>query len=397
MSRFFLASDYDVRKSHNARWIDQKCTPDVLSIVSDCIVNMTTNNLNDFTSSDVWNYEYTKSEVALIFQKPNLDDEKAKHEYDKFFQQPLELLSYSGVVSKSSNGRKNTYRVSNRDLLSFISLSDKNALFFLVSYIEKVLTDSGIFEDFSSFFSRNIESQYRKLKERFSNFTIDNTPINTVIECNRIFAKVLNPLCFIRGLRGSEKGKISRDRLTYDQIMYNRMNFRDEISKKPKDITRVEHSLKIDFLSNDPLLRYQTNRAKRLVREWNTLNNYGHSEVHDPKHLRDEATQMHHIFPVYQFPSLSFYPENIIALTPTQHFSDAHNNNTQAINLFFQEICINSKIAAVQNSITNPFSIYSFENLLYVLSVGLGNKNLMQITENDFPSLYVEVHKMFWK
>ena len=29
--------DYDIRKTGNARWIDQKCTPDVLCIIADCI------------------------------------------------------------------------------------------------------------------------------------------------------------------------------------------------------------------------------------------------------------------------------------------------------------------------------------------------------------------------
>lgn len=36
---FINKNNYDIRVHHNARWIDQKCTPDVLCIVADCIVN----------------------------------------------------------------------------------------------------------------------------------------------------------------------------------------------------------------------------------------------------------------------------------------------------------------------------------------------------------------------
>ena len=36
--KFMDHYNYDIRKSHNARWIDQKCTPDVLCIIADCIL-----------------------------------------------------------------------------------------------------------------------------------------------------------------------------------------------------------------------------------------------------------------------------------------------------------------------------------------------------------------------
>ena len=37
LNAFIDTHDYDVRKTGNARWIDQKCTPDVLCIIADCI------------------------------------------------------------------------------------------------------------------------------------------------------------------------------------------------------------------------------------------------------------------------------------------------------------------------------------------------------------------------
>lgn len=33
IQRFLDEHDYDIRKTHNGRWIDQKCTMDVLCVV----------------------------------------------------------------------------------------------------------------------------------------------------------------------------------------------------------------------------------------------------------------------------------------------------------------------------------------------------------------------------
>ena len=41
---FLNSHNYDVRVSGNARWIDQKCTPDVLTIIADFIIEFTSSN-----------------------------------------------------------------------------------------------------------------------------------------------------------------------------------------------------------------------------------------------------------------------------------------------------------------------------------------------------------------
>ena len=54
ITQFLAQRDYDVRKSRNARWIDQKCTADVLCIVADCIVNYVENDTNaKFSSANI--------------------------------------------------------------------------------------------------------------------------------------------------------------------------------------------------------------------------------------------------------------------------------------------------------------------------------------------------------
>ena len=42
LNEFLNSKNYDIRLTHNARWIDQKCTPDVVCIIADCIENYIT-------------------------------------------------------------------------------------------------------------------------------------------------------------------------------------------------------------------------------------------------------------------------------------------------------------------------------------------------------------------
>ena len=72
---FLSKYNYDIRVHSNARWIDQKCATDVVSIVADCIVQYAENNSDAefFTSMDIWRYEYTVDHVEAIFKKPSPD------------------------------------------------------------------------------------------------------------------------------------------------------------------------------------------------------------------------------------------------------------------------------------------------------------------------------------
>ena len=72
IQEFLDEHDYDIRKTHNGRWIDQKCTMDVVCLVSDCIVEYTSGrNRKSFTVNDIWYNDYTVDNVQQIFSKPN--------------------------------------------------------------------------------------------------------------------------------------------------------------------------------------------------------------------------------------------------------------------------------------------------------------------------------------
>lgn len=90
IEEFLNKHNYDIRISHNARWIDQKCTPDVLCIVADCILNYIYDKGNiEFTSKAIWFYDYTIQNVHDIFRKVQVNSISATNEYDKFFGQPI--------------------------------------------------------------------------------------------------------------------------------------------------------------------------------------------------------------------------------------------------------------------------------------------------------------------
>lgn len=390
---FLNQTDYDIRKSGDARWIDQKCTMDVVSLIADCILEFTKHDCEkEFTVSDIWHNQYTVDNVQQIFAKPN-PEEKAGNEYDKYFGQPIKLLGYSKILNCDIRSGRNYYTINNYDLLEFISIRERNSFAFLCCYIEKVLTDSGIFDLFETFFNNPTNDTFLDVKEGFSSFTIRNTPINGKVECNRIFIKVLNPLaCKLRSL-GTVKGRLSKDVITLDMISYNQKNWRDLYSEKPKDVTREEYE-KTLVIPDDKMAIYKIAKAKKNLRNYNDKYRNGRTEFEEPNHINDVATQMHHIFPVSLYPEIADFIENIIALTPTQHFGYAHpNNNTSYVDRTYQYFCLISKAGTIRENLinTNLPTIYDFRDFTYVLDTGLDTDEFELIAYMDFNSILQKI------
>lgn len=390
--------DYDIRKSGNGRWIDQKCAADVVTVVADCIYNYSLQDEDcTFTSPEIWHYDYTGENIEAIFKKPGVENETARSEYDKFFQQPMEMLANANVLKKTKRGKRNFYQVNNMDVLEYIALRERNALFFLKTYIEKVLRDSNIYSDFEVFFKTQTKEAYRHVKEAFSSFIIKNTKINGVVECNRIFIKVLNPLAYFNNSCGTEKGRLSRQIITYDMLMYNRNNFRDIYLDKPKGTTRKEYAIAHPVEVNEAYYHYQSTKAKRFLRLFNDQARGGRTEHLQDAHICDKAIHMHHIFPEAAYPEICYYLENIIALTPTQHLNYAHpNGHTQEIDEQYQHLLLLSKADRIRENLTDATveKIYEFSNFLFVLNVGFDNDDVLEIADMDFCSVInaINVH-----
>lgn len=386
---FLSQYDYDIRKSGDARWIDQKCTYDVVSIIADCINEYVENsNSEEFTVSDIWHSDYARENVVSIFSKPD-PELKAGNEYDKYFGQPIKLLGYSHVLNVRKEKNRYYYSINNQEILDKIALRPMNALNFLYEYISKVLSDSGLMKSFEDFFRIQTKDSYKEVRDNFISFTISNTKINGETECGRIFTKVINPLAFKLKKLGTEKGKISRFVITLNDLQYNRSNWRDELSGKDKSVTRSEYEPTVAQLQARALATYTVNKAKKAVRKFNDILNNGQSEVCQSTELV-KATQAHHIFAQSDYPSIADFIENLIMLTPNQHFSMAHpNNKTQYIDKDFQYVCLIAKSTRIHDNLTsdNADKFYDFDDYKYVLNTGVETDEFSSIEYLDFASI----------
>lgn len=360
----FSQTVLDIRSTRNGRWMDQKVTPDVLSFVADCVINLDPKLAEKgFSKNDVWFSPYFMANVTLYFGKPDAEDDGAKLEYDKFTAQPLKTLAYAGILSEFQSGRTNYYRIANLPLLRFVSLSQANAFNFLVRYIRAVLEASGFYHHVEHYFaSKCTNEDLLFLKGKFHAFTVGNTAINGRTEMARIFPKVLNPLACFKGLPGTQKGRVSKFPINFSDLRYNDTNWRDV--GKDKRITRQEQAT---LVPSETLREYETKKVMDAVRNRHSPQ----SELQDAWSHGD-ATQVHHIFPRSKYPSLVATKENLILLTPTQHYTKAHpKNSTGSVDRNYQIDCLVAKIRSVEKS--DVFDLfYTPEGMRFVLLAGLG-------------------------
>lgn len=367
--------DLDVRKTKDARFSDQKCTPDVICFIADCIRNSFSDG-DLFDKNSIWETQYFIKNTRAIFNKPWPNDDRAKHEYDKFIAQPLRLLASAHILELERESGKNTYRIRNEYLLDYISQRERNTFTFLSCYFEKVLSDSGIWQYFLEYKDNPSKESYMTLRDRFIRFMIGNTAINTAVEVRRIFPKILNVFAVENQIPGSERGTISKYVYTFSDLMYNRKNWRD--LNKDKSITRQEAAIEDseDVKQQEAYNAYYVQKAIALIRKIQK-----ESEVHDQWGL-GEATQVHHIFPKSHYPQIAHYMENLILLTATQHYTKAHpNNKTQEVNKDYQLTCLLAKAETIDNSLKKfGEHYYRKESFLYVIKVGLNQEQEWPMT-----------------
>lgn len=369
IEQYLTRKNLDIRKTHDARFMDQKVTPDVLSIIADCAINIVCSaTKKEFTVQDIWDSQYFNENVKSIFNKPSVKNPTAKHEYDKFIQQPLKALCYAGVLSCVKKGQKNYFSIVNPEILQYIAFKDRNAYVFLCDYLEKVLKDSGLWMHFENYriiceVGADYADEYLRIKSLFERFIRGNTPIKKDFEPKRIFPKIFNIYAVEHGLPGSESGKASKHPFHYSDLMYNRINWRD--IKKAKGRSRQE-SEDILVSQNAGYNNYLIQKAVNIIKS-----RYSDSEVLD-SWSNGAASQVHHIFPKNQFPELAHYTENLIKLTPSQHSNKAHKNgNYQYVDKDYQLTCLLAKAETIEQSLRNGEFIYSKESFVHVINKGL--------------------------
>ena len=377
ISLFLNQFDLDIRKSGDARFMDQKCTPDVVCFIADCIINL--NPHNEFTVHNIWDMPYFIKNASAIFGKPNPTEKTAHSEYDKFIQQPLRMLAYAHILDVEKRGSSNYYTIYNFDILDYIATKERNAYNFLYTYIIKVLADSNFLKYFDEYRDKASKGKADKkdfatLKDKYDRFIIGNTAINGKVEVHRIFTKVFNVYCCENLIQGAEKGRQSKYAITFSDLMYNRTNWRDV--DKAKALTRSQAISPDEIRQQQEYDSYQVTKAMNLLRKIQV-----ESEVKD-QFANGEATQVHHIFPKSEFPQIAHYLENLVKLTATQHYTKAHPKNcTQIINHDYQLVCLLAKSNTIENSLRSVGEkYYRKESFIVVINTGLNTNMSMSLS-----------------
>lgn len=375
--------DLDVRKSHNARYVDQKCTPDIVCFMADCVMNLIATK-PVFVINDVWETQYFIQNARVIFNKPWANDKKAYNEYNKVLSQPLKLLAYAHVLNVDIVKGSLTFSVVNEDLLDYISRKDSNAYNFLYCYFMKVMSDSGFIKFFDEYAKASVSDPIAardELYERYYRFINGNTPTHSKLDIRRMFHKVFNVFAVENHLHGSN-GKL----IYYSDLMYNKKNWRD--LDKDKTLTRQEALTPKDKERQEVINTYYVQKAVALIRKIQSV-----SEVRD-SWGNGEATQVHHIFPKSQYPQIAHYVENLILLTATQHNTKAHpNNKTQQINKDYQLVCLLAKADTIENSLRLiGEKYYRKESFIYVINTGLNTNYSTNLTFGEIKTKLTQLY-----
>lgn len=383
----FQASDFDVRVTHDARYVDQKCTPDIVCFIADCIVGTSCANKR-FTVNDLWDEKYFSENCRVIFGKPSPEDPSARNEYNKVLSQPLKLLAYAHVLEVEKRKRELVFHVADMDMLDFISMRERNAYNFMYSFFMRIARNSGImrfFEEYKENCSSNAKSARAVIYEKYHRFISGNTPSKSKTDVDRIFHKVFNVFAFHEMLPGSQGRPLS-----LNDLMYNKVNMRD-INRKEKNLTRSEgKKVMVETINERYYINYQVNKAIRMVREkQGTV-----SEVKDELAM-GVATEVHHIFPKSEYPELASYFENLILLTSSQHRQKAHpNSKFQLVDKEYQLICLMAKSKTIEDYIhEHGETFYTKKSFVYVVNTGTHNHLL---DENDsFMDIRKYIHNAY--
>ena len=383
INEFLSQFDLDVRKSKNARFVDQKCTPDIICFMADCVLNMIATKPT-FVIKDIWETQYFIQNCRVIFNKPWANDKKAYSEYNKVLSQPLKLLAYARILNVEKIKGTLTFSVNNENLLDFISRKDRNAYNFLYCYFTKVLNDSGFLKNIETYrtdYKKDLIEARDTVYEKYFRFISGNTPTHSRLDIRRMFHKVINIFAVEYNTPGSS-GKFSA---TYSEMMYNKKNWRD--LDKEKSVTRQEAFTEEDEEKQEVLNAYYVQKAISIIRK-----------IHKESEVKDqwgngEATQVHHIFSRSKFPELAHYVENLILLTATQHNTKAHpSNKTQQINKDYQLTCLLAKSDSIETSMKKGEFVYRKESFILVVNTGL-TENLNYTI--DFKTIKKELTRIY--
>ncbi|MCX6751913.1 MAG: hypothetical protein NTZ87_00180 [Candidatus Nomurabacteria bacterium] len=300
------------------------------------------------------------------FSKPSQN--LAPGEYNKVSSYQLGLLSYAGILEQVNN-RPKKYKIKKLEALEYMSVNDLNASKFLTEYTEKFLSDNGLITYFQNYKNNPNQANHLIAKDKYWEWAKINTAVKGTDPKHtyRVFNKIFNVYCYKHRIPGEDGSNVTDGPCPYSFLIYNRTNFRDE--NMPTGMTRREYTEKMlsDINTNGVVEVVLVQKAKaEIKRKYN-----GESEIQDVAlgFIPNGGVHIHHILPQSTHRQFALYRENLIALTPGQHFSSAHvQGNTQRVDPIFQKTCLKRKFEHIKESIQNGEDFYVLSKFIQVIN-----------------------------
>ena len=127
-----------------------------------------------------------------MYGKGSVFDKKKNAEWNKFFPQPMNFLTYFGVLSRDESKTPHKYKISNKELLEFIKSQPNRSLKFLIYATKEFIKQNGLIDILNNFFNLETKSEFDKLRENLKSFIFKNTKIEKKDEPSRIYNKIIN-------------------------------------------------------------------------------------------------------------------------------------------------------------------------------------------------------------
>lgn len=371
-----------MKNSRTGIHYEQKTTPDLIWCVALVLVDITKhdnslvfNDRDDVRASKLFN-ELMQDYFTKAPQS------EAEDEYNKVSSYQLGLFEYAGIIERVGE-RPVRYQIKRRDILEALAVNDLSASKFLTEYTEKFIRDNGLWAYFEKYLGNPTQQRYIEFKERYWEWAKHNTGVrtNNPQHSYRVFNKIFNVLCYKYRVPGQYGSNVKDGVCPYNYLIYNRKNFRDK--DMPTGMTRREYTdTVLSEIDNEGVVQTLLKKAKEAV-----ARKYGDSEVQEPEYgyLPEKGVHVHHILPAHAYQEFSLVRENLIALTPGQHLSDAHpKGNTRLVSRHYQAICLLQKYRNIKKSLDanedfyEPSRFVEVVNTCYELSLN---------PDNDFGSL----------
>ena len=354
------------KENSNPRPFDQKVTMDNLNTVAYLIDQIVKEDQKqNFTTTYIWKHN-TSEEYVQMYGKGSVFDKKKDAEWNKFFPQPMNFLTYFGVLSRDESKTPHKYKINNKGLLEFIKSQPNRSLKFLVYATKEFIKQNNLTQVLDNFFNQETKNEFNKLRENLENFIYNNTMIERTNkhEPSRIYNKIINHIAYDLEKKGNYNGRMSEDIIQIEELQYNQKNWYDILSGKPKKTSRAEYKKQYyaNLAEEDGIDVSERIAKKNIVKKHRYISEYSR---------KDTANETHHIFMKSEYSKLRFLHENLIRITAGEHLENAHPlGNRLKVDEKFQIELLLAKL----KSILSDQSFYDFKTFVYVLNTGFNEK-----------------------